>query len=129
MTPSDDVNPSPAHDAVLLLLDASDPLGSLERLLELESHYLGQLDVDGIDRITEQKELLLGSLQELKPTPADFPRIARIRENALRNQLLTLHARDTVGSIIDAFCAPRRGSVHPPAGPRERVGVRLDMRG
>lgn len=129
MTSPNDPDDVSTLDVSLPQLDPTDPLGSLEQLLELESHFLGRLDIDGIDRISEQKELLLGSLVALKPGPEDLPRLARIRENALRNQLLTVHARDTVGAIVDAFCAPRLGSAHPPAAPRERVGVRLDMRG
>lgn len=129
MTPTNDSDTVPTLDVGLPPLDPTDPLGSLEQLLELEAQFLGLLDVDGIDRISEQKELLLSSLLALKPEADDLPRLARIRENALRNQLLTVHARDTVGAIIDAFCAPRHGSAHPPAAPRERVGVRLDMRG
>ena len=79
-----------------------DPIGDLEALLAVEHQYLSRLDVDGIEAVAQRKAELLPALEHLSTSEQDKARLIRVRELVIRNQLLTVHARETVGNIVHA---------------------------
>ncbi len=109
-------------------------LGELEELLLGESTALQNLDRESLDAITDKKLTLLGRLSSVsahaQPAPEDLPDLKRIRQLALANQLLLVHARDTVRGVLslalgDAGPLPTPAfSTQPSSG-----GVRLNVRG
>jgi hypothetical protein len=109
--------------------NAPDAIAELEALLCEEAAALSRLDVEAIDAVSERKLQLLPALQSLEADGADAARLVRIREKAIRNQLLTVHARDTVGSIIGAV-VPHADTSYPPAQARApRPGFKVNVKG
>jgi hypothetical protein len=123
--PIESVSPS----VVLPLLSGDDPIGDLELILEAEGRFLNELDVNGIDAIAQQKEQLLGSLRAVTAERQDLGRLARVREMALSNQLLTVHARDAIGTILRVFTGAQKGQSYPPRpGQAGRLGARVSVK-
>lgn len=129
--------PSPSSAPESLEVADGDPLAELKRVLTEEGEFLRKLDLAGIEAVAEKKEQLLGALRALSPSAEDLPRVKEVRQLALHNQLLTIHARDVVASIISAAAhgtwqpaavqpgtwqAGRNGVALPP-------GVRVSIRG
>jgi hypothetical protein len=110
--------PPPSDDALL----------DLERLLELEAGFLARLELAGIDAIVERKEQLLGRLVGLVPTAAERPRLERIRARAISNQLLTVHARDAIASIVFSAAPANSTTYSPNERSVLRPGARLSVR-
>jgi hypothetical protein len=107
-----------------------DLLGEIERLLEVETEALKQLDRDRIEAAAEGKLAAFQSLEAaLQKTPliaAHRAQLERIKRAALKNQVLLVHARDCTRSVI-ALATGARPSLRPDAP--EASGVRLDLRG
>ncbi len=106
-----------------------DPIADLEALLEAEQRFLSRLDADGIEAVAKRKEELLPLLADARAQGVDLERLTRVRELAVRNQLLMVHARETVGTIVTTARTGRgpTGSARPPvpAGPGGRVSVKV----
>jgi hypothetical protein len=103
---------------------ASELLGELSRLLAAENSALKKLDRDAIVDLTGKKLEVTEALKALGSVNFDVDdkkQLEQIRVGALQNQLLLVHARDTVRQVIDQV-AGRSG--FPSAG-----GLRLDLRG
>jgi hypothetical protein len=107
-------------------------LGELEGLLLSESTALKGLDRDALDAITDRKLALFTKLasitQRARPGGEEKARLERIKRLALANQLLLVHARDTVRGVLnlatgEQLPAPAY-SIHPTGG-----GVRLNVKG
>jgi hypothetical protein len=77
-------------------------LAELEKVLIDEHRALRELDHDGIERASAQKLALDARLRAAdgNKTEADIPKLKRIRRMALDNQLLIVHARACLTSII-----------------------------
>lgn len=117
-----------ANDELKAMLD------ELEALLHTESAALKDLDRDALDAITDKKLTLFDCLRELRaltpPTQDDRQQLERVKKLALDNQLLLVHARDTVRGIISTVLGnpePLPSSSH--AAPVPAGGVRLNVRG
>jgi len=103
---------------------ASELLGELSSLLAAESTALKNLDRDAIADLAGKKLEVTEALKSLGTVNFDLEdkkQLEQIRVGALQNQLLLVHARDTVRQVIDQV-AGRSG--FPSAG-----GLRLDLRG
>jgi hypothetical protein len=103
---------------------ASELLGELCALLAAENAALRKLDRDGLVELAEKKLEVTESLKALGAGGFDLDdkkQLEHVRASALQNQLLLVHARDTVRQVLD-HVAGRSG--YPPAG-----GLRLDVRG
>ena len=102
---------------------ASVILEELERVLKEEHQALRVLDRDAIERAAEQKLALDARLRKTDPQAADLPALKRVRRAALDNQLLIVHARACLQSVIgmvtgDNFTtypgtAPKRAAAEP----------------
>lgn len=102
---------------------ASVILEELERVLKDEHRALRALDRDEIERAAERKLVLDARLRRAEPTAADLPTLERVRRAALDNQLLIVHARACLQSVIgmvtgDNFTtypgtAPKRAAAEP----------------
>jgi hypothetical protein len=77
-------------------------LAELEKVLREEHRALRVLDHAAIERASEQKLLLDERLRaaEANKTAADLPALQRVKRLALDNQLLIVHARACLQSII-----------------------------
>lgn len=104
-----------------------DALFDLEQLLDAESGYLSSLDLDGIEAIASSKERLLASLRETPREDKDRPRLQRIRDKAIKNQLLTVHARETIASILMAL-APSGPNYSATSRAAPAPGARLNVK-
>lgn len=84
------------RDSISIILD------ELETVLRAEHEALRKLDYTGIERASEQKLALDGRLRaaDATKTAADVPKLTRVRKMALNNQLLIVHARACLTSII-----------------------------
>ena len=98
-------------------------LAELEQVLVEESVALKRLDRDAIDRAADAKERILAELASsgMKLEATHQRGAARIRQHALRNQMLLAHARDAVRQVLGT--ASGRPS-SPVLG-----GLRLNLRG
>lgn len=106
-----------------------DAVAELEALLHEEAAALSRLDIAAIDAVSERKLRLLPQLQSIETASEDLARLARVRELAIKNQLLTVHARDTVGSIIGAV-VPQADTFYPPTQSRApRPGFKVNLKG
>lgn len=115
-------------------------LGALEHTLEQESTALRSLDRQTLDRLTDEKltlhEQLLQLRARLKPTPEVRARAERVKALALQNQLLLVHARDCVRSVLQLAAgttahttyAPIARPTAPPLG-GSATAVRVSYRG
>lgn len=103
---------------------ASELLGELSALLAAENAALKKLDHDALVDLAAKKLLVTDALKALGSVSFDLDdkkQLEQIRAGALQNQLLLVHARDTVRQVLDQV-AGRSG--FPSSG-----GVRLDLRG
>jgi len=103
---------------------ASELLGELSALLAAENAALKKLDREALVDLAAKKLQVSEALKALGTVdynPDDKKQLEQIRAGALQNQLLLVHARDTVRQVIDQV-AGRSG--FPAAG-----GMRLDLRG
>ena len=103
---------------------ASELLGELSALLAAENAALKQLDRDALVDLAAKKLEVTEALKALGTVSFDIDdkkQLEQIRAGALQNQLLLVHARDTVRQVLDQV-AGRSG--FPSAG-----GLRLDLRG
>lgn len=111
----------------------SQVLLALEGLQEREAAVLRSMNAAELDVITSEKEALCETLRELltrKPIDAQHrSSLERLRHSASLNQLLVVHARDTVRTILSqASGAP----VEALPGARKVViqdGLRVNLRG
>ncbi len=91
----------------------------LDQLLTEETTALRRLDSDSIEQLTERKAALLrelGGVSREGATRDTLRLVAQVREKALTNQLLLVHARDMVRGVIDRM-APSF-EPHNPSGAR-----------
>ena len=113
---------------------ATDVLLALEGVLREEHTALRALDRERIEQAAEQKLALDAKLRSLSAASAlrksDLELLRRVREAALKNQLLIVHARACVQGIISmvagetfsAYPGAKAARVAPPP-------LRLDVRG
>lgn len=94
-------------------------LSDLDDLLNEESRALSSLDHQEIERIADRKTDLLRRLSKADRegvTKETLRRTALVRQRALNNQLLMVHARDLIRGVIDAWNPPsydKRGTPPP----------------
>ncbi|HVU01471.1 MAG TPA: hypothetical protein VHE30_06955 [Polyangiaceae bacterium] len=107
--------------------ELDEALGELERLLEEETEALRKLDHSTIDRITVSKLVLCEKLGQRavgkSAEKADLERIQRIKKLSLYNQVLLVHARDSVRGVLALLTGDSHGGSHP-----QRDGLRLSVR-
>ncbi|HEY8942692.1 MAG TPA: hypothetical protein VIM73_00465 [Polyangiaceae bacterium] len=106
----------------------------LEALHGRESSILRTMDHAALDAITSEKDALCSHVRELmsrtKPAPHHRAVLERLRRQATLNQLLIVHARDAVRTILSEASgappieAPLRGSRMPVVQDGLRVNVR-----
>ncbi len=99
-------------------------LDELEHVLREEHDALRKLDYEGIERASVQKLALDTRLRAADgtKTAADVAKLTRVRRMALDNQLLIVHARACLASVIGMVtgetptypgATPRRTQVGP----------------
>jgi hypothetical protein len=107
--------------------DLDDSLGELERLLEEETAALRKLDHSTIDRITVSKLMLCERLEKQvagrKTEAADLERLQRIKKLSLYNQVLLVHARDSVRGVLALLTGETPGTRRSSSD-----GLRLSVR-
>lgn len=113
--------------------DPASTLSALEALHEEELSVLKNMDRASLDDITVRKEQLCERLRDEQRrgrlTERHKSQLERIRQKAAHNQLLVVHARDAVRSILsqatgvclDALPSSRRSTT--------QEGLRLNVRG
>ena len=108
---------------------ASVILEELERVLKDEHRALRALDRDEIERAAERKLVLDGRLRKTEPTAADLPTLKRVRRAALDNQLLIVHARACLQSVIGMVTGDNF-TTYPGTAPKRAVAepMRLSVR-
>ncbi len=119
--------PNPTPDELELTL------ADLEALQLRETEVLRAMDREALDALTELKSALSERLREVvQRTPVaerHRPALERVRKQATLNQLLLVHARDTVRTIL----SEATGASFEPHPPNRRVvgqeGLRLNVRG
>jgi hypothetical protein len=115
-------------ETLTLPASTGDALWDLEQLLDAEAGFLGSLNLPGIEAIAQSKQQLLSALKSAPRQTNDLPRVQRIRDKALKNQVLTVHARDAVAAIVGA-CAPgTSGNYAATGGVAPRPGARLNVK-
>jgi hypothetical protein len=125
------------------MTSASDPIGSeldlvlseLGALHERETQVLRAMDHLALDSVTEEKERLCARLRDLMASTRAEPRhreaLDRLRQRATLNQLLIVHAREAVRTILSQ-ASGAGDSIPPHPGQRRAVvqdGVRVNLRG
>jgi hypothetical protein len=103
---------------------ASELLGELSALLAAENLAVRKLDHDALVDLAGKKLEVTEALKALGTAGFaidEKKQLEQIRAGALQNQLLLVHARDTVRQVLDQVTG-RSG--FPAAG-----GMRLDLRG
>jgi len=121
-------------------VNQDDSINDLDRtLLELETLHQREAEVlramrqDAIDAITDQKTELCDRLRELTArTPLSDrhgPVLARIRKQATLNQLLVVHARDAVRTILALASGNPNESLFGSRKTTLQDGLRLNVRG
>lgn len=108
---------------------ASVILEELERVLKDEHRALRALDRDEIERAAERKLVLDARLRRAEPTAADLPALKRVRRAALDNQLLIVHARACLQSVIGMVTGDNF-TTYPGTAPKRAVAepMRLSVR-
>lgn len=110
----------------------SESLRELEDLLAEECLALRSLDRSVIDATTARKLALCERIDQLRSRvpirESDRVSLERIRKAALLNQMLVVHARDTVRGLI-ALATGVRVSGYPSPNACARDGIRIDLRG
>ena len=98
-------------------------LAELERVLLSEAEALRRLDRAGIDAAAVEKDRILQAVASsgLKLEANQRQAVEKLRNRALRNQMLLAHARDGVRQVL-GMASGRPAS--PVLG-----GLRLDVRG
>ncbi|HEX6275129.1 MAG TPA: hypothetical protein VFZ53_18950 [Polyangiaceae bacterium] len=101
-------------------------LSELEAVLSAEAQALRQLDRPAIERAMADKLRLCEAIASHvgKPAPSSRERLERIRRQALKNQLLLAHARDSVRDVLSLASGQTAGGSSPPLG-----GLRVNLRG
>jgi hypothetical protein len=106
----------------------------LDTLHERETQVLRAMDHEALDAVTVEKERLCARLRELMakngPEPRHREALERLRHRATLNQLLIVHAREAVRTILSQVAGAPEGAPHP--GLRRPVvqdGVRVNLRG
>lgn len=88
-------------------------LAELDELLSEEGRALQDLDHGAIDGLTARKLALLDKIGRT-PRDASSPRVTalltQLRQRALNNQLLIVHARDLVRGVIETSAPLRAGN-------------------
>jgi hypothetical protein len=112
--------------------DIDSILTELEQLHARETAALRAMDPSGLDDISNEKEALVARMAGLSGRigPGHAERLARIRSQASLNQLLLVHARDSVRSILSQVTGVQFETF--PGARRPHVvqeGVRLNVRG
>jgi hypothetical protein len=85
----------------------------LDDLLNEETAALKRLDHETIDALTSRKVILLrrmGAASRAHVSPAALPLIADVRQKALNNQLLLVHARDLIRGVLETWAPHRVGA-------------------
>jgi flagellar biosynthesis/type III secretory pathway chaperone len=107
-------------------------LEELESLHATEAVALRRLARDEIDELTDRKEALWAQLREtlqnVRPEPEHRALLERIKRAALHNQILLMHARDAVRTVLQTASGQ---SLSPPSTRAAAVqdGMRVDFRG
>lgn len=117
----------------------SDALGlvlrELEALHERETAVLRAMDHVALDELTVEKDRLSSRLRDVladsPPEPCHKEALERLRHRATLNQLLIVHAREAVRTILSQVTgAPSSMDAHPGARrPVVQDGVRVNFRG
>jgi len=101
-------------------LDAA--LARLEAVLAEETAALRNLDRDAIDRISAEKlalsELLTALGRGHAPAKERAVQLRRIRRQTIHNQVLLVHARDSVRGVLAILTGQRPDSTTPPSDGR-----------
>lgn len=87
-------------------------LAELGDLLTKERAALGRMDAQGVEAVAAEKLELLARLEaadRAEATPQALRELARLREIALENQLLLVHARDLLRGVVEALGPGRDG--------------------
>lgn len=120
-------HPLPGED------DLERALLDLDALHEREATVLRSMDRDALEAVTTEKELLFERLREAmgRQAPEERHRLVldRLRRRATINQLLIVHARDAVRTILSQVSG---APVDALPGARKAVvqdGVRVNWRG
>lgn len=107
-------------------------LEELESLHATEAVALRNLARDVIDELTDRKEALWqrlrDTLQSVGPEPEHRALLERIKRAALHNQILLMHARDAVRTVLQSAS----GQSLSPSSTRPvavQDGLRVDFRG
>jgi hypothetical protein len=112
--------------------DLTQSLGELESLLAVECAALKRLDRDAIDTCTTRKleiyEQLQALLQRSAPTREHREQLERLHKAALHNQLLLVHARDSVRGTL-ALLTGEPANARPSKPPASAGGMRVNLRG
>ncbi|MEZ4224520.1 MAG: hypothetical protein R3B13_26455 [Polyangiaceae bacterium] len=92
---------------------ANELLQALELILAEEHRALRKLDSAAIEKVAAQKVDLEVELANAGPlTPTDKDLAQRVRRAALANQILLVHARDTVRGLVAAMTGTQP-TAHP----------------
>ena len=113
--------------------DAFDALLSeFEALQTRETQVLRGMKSSEIDGITLEKEQLTERLQKLaereRPEPRHRLRLQKLRERAVLNQLLLIHARDAVRTILSQVSGTPFEGLPNARKPVGTEGLRLNVR-
>lgn len=88
-------------------------LEELEQLLDQETAALRKLNHQEIEQLTARKVMLLGRASQANRggvNSTTLARLSRIREVALSNQILMVHARDLVRGVLQTWAPGRVGA-------------------
>jgi hypothetical protein len=109
-------------------------LAELEALHTRETEILRTMNRAALDEITVEKEILCERLHALRShtevKPQHRAKLARLRQQASLNQLLLVHARDAVRTILSQATGATFETIpgsHRKVGGQE--GLRLNVRG
>ncbi len=107
-------------------------LTELESLHATEAVALRRLARDTIDELTDRKLALWERLRSLCSESSleehDMALLLRIKQSALRNQILLHHARDAVRTVLQT-ASGQLPSVPSPRPTAVQDGLRVDFRG
>jgi hypothetical protein len=108
-------------------------LTALEALQLRETEVLRAMDQEALDEITETKTVLGERLRDAVGKhlvgERHRPILERVRQQATLNQLLLIHARDAVRSILTEATGASFDSMSPHKKPGGLEGLRLNVRG
>jgi hypothetical protein len=118
--------------------DPASTLSALEALHEEELSVLKNMDRASLDDITARKEQLCerlrdeqrrGRLTERHRAQLERAQLERIRQKAAHNQLLVVHARDAVRSILSQATGVALDGLPSSRRSTTQEGLRLNVRG